>query len=820
MAAWFWGERRPAVAVKTYAYKTKDLAIFYVNKQLLKITWPFLVIVPLLLLLSIISAEALSAVRAFVNGESLWSKSQKQAINALNLYAISHDEQDYRAYLDAISVPLGDRRARLALNQPKPDLEAAHRGFSAGMNHPDDIPGLIWLYRVFSDTPLMEKPIAMWVRGDAYIAELNTAAIRLHSQIANGETDFRQLRPVLETINRINTELTPIENAFSYSLGEASRDAKHLIVLLTLTITLLLLTLGIYLSYRMVNQNAAANQALRESELRLRAIVDTAMDALVEVDANGIITRWSKQAEAIFSWPKGQAVGKKLYELILPANSSKAQIEEIKSLHAQLPDAHNQRLEISALRRDGTEFPAELTLSTVSWGMEAESCIFIRDITKRKEAAERLIQLAHFDSVTNLPNRVLFQDRLEQQIKKANRSSLPLALMFLDVDRFKEVNDTLGHHKGDALLRETARRLRDCVRETDTVARMGGDEFTIILSDLEDLTSIERITQKILRRVAEPYDLGGELAYVSVSIGITLYPNDAQAADALLKNADQAMYLAKKNGRNRASYFTAAMQEAAQRRLMLANDLHAAITDHQFKVYYQPIVQLSDGKIIKAEALARWAHPTHGLISPVDFIPIAEETGMIVDIGNWVFRTAARQAMRWRDRFDPAFQVSINKSPMQFQYAREQDASWVTQIAALKVSGASIVVEITEGMMMDLNDNTKAKLIEFRDAGIQVALDDFGTGYSSLSYLNEFDIDYIKIDRSFVKDLHADTDQMVLCEAIIVMAHKLGIQVIAEGVETEAQRALLQQAGCDYAQGYLFSPPIPVAAFEALLKRA
>jgi diguanylate cyclase (GGDEF)-like protein/PAS domain S-box-containing protein len=813
-----WGAYRPAVKVKNpCANNTKDFAIFYVDKQLLKITWPFLVIIPLLLVLTIVSAEALSAVRAFVNGESLWSKSQKQAINALNLYAISHDERDYQAYLDAISVPLGDHKARLALNQPTPDLDAAYQGFDAGMNHPDDIPGLISLYLVFKDTALMERPIAMWVQGDAYIAELNQAAMQLHRHITNGETDYNQLRPVLETINRINNELTPIENAFSYTLGEASRDAKWLVILLMLAATLFLLSLGLYLSYRMVRQNAAAGLALRESELRLRAIVDTAMDALVEIDVNGVITRWSNQAENIFAWPKSEAVGKRLNELILPPNSSKAQIEEIKNLHEYMPDAHNKRLEITALRKDGTEFPAELTLSTVSWGMDSESCIFIRDITKRKQAAEKLVQLAHYDSVTGLPNRVLFQDRLEQQIKKANRTYLPLALMFLDVDRFKEVNDTLGHSKGDALLRETARRLLACVRETDTVARMGGDEFTIILADLEDLNSIERISQNILRQIAEPYDLGGELAYVSVSIGITMYPDDAQAADALLKNADQAMYLAKKNGRNRASYFTAAMQLAAQRRLMLANDLHAAITQTQFRVYYQPIVQLSDGKITKAEALVRWEHPIHGLINPADFVPIAEETGMIVDIGNWVFRTAAAQAMDWRARFDQDFQVSINKSPMQFQYARDHDTSWSTQIKTLNVSGASIVVEITEGMMMDLNDNTKSKLIEFRDAGIQVALDDFGTGYSSLSYLSEFDIDYIKIDRSFVNDLRADSDRMILCEAIIVMAHKLGIQVVAEGVETVEQRELLQRAGCDYAQGYLFSQPLPTEAFEALL---
>lgn len=801
------------------ANKIKDPAIFYVNKQLLKITWPFLVIVPLLLLLSLVSAETLSAVRAFVNGESLWSKSQKEAINSLNLYAISHDERDYQAYLAAISVPLGDRKARLALDQPEPDLQAAYQGFAEGKNHPDDIPGLISLYRYFRHTELLQKPIAMWKQGDAYIAELNKAADVLHRRISSGETNLAQLKSLLDTINRINNELTPIETEFSYRLAEASRHTKWLLILLMLSATALLLTLGLYLSYRMVKQNAAADLALKESELRLRAIVDTAMDALVEVDANGVITRWSKQASMIFGWSRDEALGQKLYALILPANSSRAQVEEITSLHTQTPDHLNQRVEILALRKDGKQFPAELTVSTVSWGREAESCIFIRDITKRKLAAEKLVQLAHFDIVTNLPNRVLFQDRLEQQLHKARRTKLPLALMFLDIDRFKEINDTLGHHKGDILLRETARRLQTCVRDTDTVARMGGDEFTIILAELEDLNSIERISQEILRQASEPFDLGGELAYVSVSIGITLYPSDAHSSDALLKNADQAMYLAKKSGRNRASYFTPAMQQAAQRRMMLANDLHHAVTDEQFRVYYQPIIALADGSIHKAEALVRWEHPEHGLISPADFIPIAEETGMIIDIGNWVFMTAASQAMRWRTGFDPNFQVSINKSPVQFQYAYERDISWPVKLGELDIPGASVVVEITEGMMMDLDEHTKAKLIEFRDAGIQVALDDFGTGYSSLSYLSEFDIDYIKIDRSFVRDLHADSDQRILCEAIIVMSHKLGIQVVAEGVETVEQRDLLKQAGCDYAQGYLFSRPIPVLEFEALLQQ-
>ena len=438
------------------------------------------------------------------------------------------------------------------------------------------------------------------------------------------------------------------------------------------------------------------------------------------------------------------------------------------------------------------------------------------DITSRKESEQEIFRLAHYDPVTGPPNRILFQDRFTQSIKQAKRFGTLICLMYIDLDRFKDVNDSLGHHVGDLLLKEAGRRLQATLRNTDTVARLGGDEFTILLNNVDNTGSIERLAQTVLDEMARPFHLNEEVVYISTSIGISMFPLDGEEADVLLKNADQAMYAAKSEGRNRYYYFTSTMQEAAITRLRLANDLRIALAEQQCIVQYQPIVALDSGVIHKAEALVRWQHPTRGLVSPAEFIPIAEETGLIVELGDFAFKEAVEMASRWR-KMHPAFQVSINKSPVQFQYAREHDTSWVTQIASLQVSGDSVVVEITEGMMMDLNDNTKTKLIEFRDAGIQVALDDFGTGYSSLSYLSEFDIDYIKIDRSFIKDLHADANQMILCEAIIAMAHKLGIKVVAEGVETTEQRDLLLQAGCDYAQGYLFSKALPLDAFEALL---
>ncbi|HEY3325821.1 MAG TPA: EAL domain-containing protein [Novimethylophilus sp.] len=472
------------------------------------------------------------------------------------------------------------------------------------------------------------------------------------------------------------------------------------------------------------------------------------------------------------------------------------------------------------LHRNGKRVPIRLNGVLITGG-DGEDYIWsiVEDITQKKQSEELIWTQANFDSLTGLPNRRMFHDRLEQELKKAHRAGLPMALMFLDLDHFKEVNDTLGHAMGDLLLREASQRLTGCVRESDTVARLGGDEFTIILGELEDIDSVERAAQQILRKLAEPFALGSELSYVSVSIGITLYPEDATGIEELLKNADQAMYAAKKLGRNRCSYFTLSMQEAAQTRMRLANDLRGALADNQFRVYYQPIVELASGTIRKAEALIRWQHPKRGLTDPAQFVPIAEDTGLIVDIGDWVFHEAALQVKRWRTTHHTDFQISINKSPVQFHSEESAHAAWFYHLRKLGLSGQSIVVEITEGLLLDAGPAITARLLEFRDAGMQVAIDDFGTGYSSLSYIKKFDIDYLKIDRSFVRNLAPDAEDMVLCEAIIVMAHKLGIQVIAEGIETPQQRDLLAAAGCDYGQGFLFSKPVPVEEFEILLKK-
>ena len=445
------------------------------------------------------------------------------------------------------------------------------------------------------------------------------------------------------------------------------------------------------------------------------------------------------------------------------------------------------------------------------------------DISQRKAIEEQIWRQANFDPLTGLPNRRMLRQRLEADIAASAQTGQSLAILFIDLDHFKEVNDTLGHDGGDLLLVQAARRIQDCLGPRDSVARMGGDEFTVVLSnvtvDAGDAvqSDLEKKLQAILDTLAKNFELGTEHVFVSASIGVTLYPSDATRVEDLFKHADQALYVAKKAGRNRFSFFTPELQLAAQNRARLASDLRSGLAQAQFEVVYQPIVQLENGKVHKAEALLRWNHPVRGVVSPAQFIGIAESSGLIIEIGDWVFHQAAAQAKRWRDRFQTEFQISVNKSPVQFHQEGQSPHSWIEHLRSLGLPGSSVAIEITENLLLDASPKVIGHLLDMRDAGIQVALDDFGTGYSSLSYLQKFDIDYIKIDQSFVRSLTPDSTDLALCKAIIVMAHELGMKVIAEGIETHEQHDLLLAAGCDYGQGFLLARPMPVRAFEEFM---
>ncbi|WP_151631885.1 GGDEF and EAL domain-containing protein [Noviherbaspirillum aerium] len=440
----------------------------------------------------------------------------------------------------------------------------------------------------------------------------------------------------------------------------------------------------------------------------------------------------------------------------------------------------------------------------------------VSDISEKRRSEEIIWRHANFDTLTTLPNRRLFRDRLDHAVKKSRRSGEPLALLFIDLDRFKEANDLLGHDVGDQLLTEAAKRISACVRASDTVARLGGDEFTAILTELDDLMHVEWIAQKMIDALASPFRLANEVVYLSASIGITLFPTDADTPENLIRNADQAMYAAKSNGRNQFSYFTRSMQQEAHTRLRLIGDLRNALSGNQLRVFYQPVIDLRTGAITKAEALLRWQHPKLGMIDPPRFIPFAEESGLINEIGEWVFQEAARCSSRFGSRLGKPFQISVNKSPVQFM-SRSERVDWPNYLKSLGLPGSSISVEITEGLLLNASARVAERLLQYRDAGIQVAIDDFGTGYSSMAYLRRFDIDYLKIDQSFVRDMASDPGDRAIVRSIIAMAHELGLQVIAEGIETPEQKTSLIEAGCDYGQGFLFSRAVPPDELERAL---
>ena len=605
-------------------------------------------------------------------------------------------------------------------------------------------------------------------------------------------------------------------DGFMYNADGNRNSLAWLYRVLGAAAALLLVGAGVHISL-LARERKQAGEAMRKSELRFRTMFEKAPMGIALLDSTtGQFRDVNPRYLEIAGRSADEVKASKWMDLSHP-DDVEGELLQMAQLNAGMSQGY--KLTKRLIRPDGAA--VWIAASIAAFETESAQSLHLRmieDVTEKKEAEALIWQQANFDTLTQLPNRRMFLDRLAHDILKSQRDGLRIAILFIDLDHFKEVNDTLGHQQGDVLLIDAARRIGNCVRKSDTVARLGGDEFTVILSELDDVARVEAIAQNIIDSLLQPFALGQEQAFVSASIGITLYPDDALDIGDLLKHADQAMYAAKDAGRNRFSYFTPALQVAALNRMRLTNDLRSALKGNQLALYFQPIVHLSTGQIHKAEALIRWNHPARGMVSPLEFVPLAEASGLIIEIGEWVFRESARWVRRWRELCHPEFQVSVNQSPLEFQREDGGYQGWLQHLRALDLPGQSVVVEITEGLLLDANTAVTNKLLQLRDAGIQVALDDFGTGYSSLSYLKKFDIDYLKIDRSFTRNLAPDSSDMALSDAIIVMAHKLGLKVIAEGVETPEQRDLLAAAGCDYGQGYLFARPMPAEEFDALLR--
>ena len=559
-----------------------------------------------------------------------------------------------------------------------------------------------------------------------------------------------------------------------------------------------------------------AEEDLKKTSSELDTILENAMVGIAFIK-DRVLQKVNHKFETLFGYDRRDIEGQSANCLYLTDEAFTQIGEEAYSI---LQGGASFEGEVQLIKQNGDAFWCSLSSKAISADQPQDGSIWLfEDITEQREKDERLLNLASLDSLTGLPNRGVFNDRLDHAIHKAHRNSTRLAIFFLDLDHFKHINDSLGHKAGDILLCEVARRLKECVREGDTVARFGGDEFTIILEEVRSAQYVGKVADKILAAVSHSYMLETTEVNISPSVGISLYPADGRDVDLLLKNADAAMYYAKDNGRNNFQFYSSDMNAQATQRLELETALRRAVEQNEFYLHFQPQINLSTGMISGAEALLRWNSEKWGDVSPADFVPILEDTGLINEVGSVVLEQAVDAYLALQDKLDPDFQIAVNLSGRQFQGG--QLSSFVRDLLAeTGMQAKNLELEITETVLMDDKDLAITTLNELSQLGITLAIDDFGTGYSSLSYLKLFPLNVLKIDRSFVRDVTIDADDAAIVDAILAMCRRLQLNVVAEGVETKEQLDFLQTHGCERVQGYYFSKPLDFDAFSHFVEQA
>ncbi len=556
-------------------------------------------------------------------------------------------------------------------------------------------------------------------------------------------------------------------------------------------------------------QNEALQQAREETEAALERytkLYDFAPIGYFTLDRDGTILQVNLAGADLLGIERSHLIGKHFGLFVGPQDRP-----ALDNMLTRLFSSHDNASCELTLNAAG-EFPRFVSIKTNIHPSEQIIChAVVLDITEQKQAEATIWRQANYDLLTGLPNRPLFQDRLRQGIGKAQRNGLSLALLYIDLDRFKEVNDSLGHDAGDVLLVEAAGRIGACIRHTDTTARLGGDEFAVIIADLVETDRVSEAARQIIETLTEPFLIGVRTVQISASIGIALYPADATDMKELLTHADQAMYAAKAAGRSRFSYFAPQMQADALARLALIQELRTALTSRQFEVYFQPIIDLATGRLSKAEALLRWHHPDQGTINAAQFIALAEKSGLIGEIDDWVFQQSVSMAKRWDVSHPPgegSIQINVNESSHGFFAGKTIDI-WTEHLRKVGLPPNRVFIEITGNLLVEENHRIQERLLQCRDSGIQVALGKFCLSHELITAIEQCHIDYLKIESSLIRNMTFHQENRTIVESIVSIAHKLGIRAIAEGVETAAQRDLLVAAGCDYAQGYLFGMPVP-----------
>jgi len=552
-------------------------------------------------------------------------------------------------------------------------------------------------------------------------------------------------------------------------------------------------------------------------EIQARTVLENTLDGIITFNTNACIEEYNPAAERIFGFTREEIIGQRINKLIPAVSPPAYDRNNASSVSRYMAPFLEATREFPAERKDRNTLILEISFSEMAVQEQSLFVSSMRDVTKRTQTERLVRHMAQHDALTNLPNRSLFKDRLKSAMAQAKRHGNLVAVMFLDLDRFKTINDTLGHHTGDALLIEVAKRLESLIRGMDTVARLGGDEFAIIQTDIEHPDGVITFAEKIIDAISQPFNFDGNEVNTSTSIGITLYPADDGDADQLLQNADMSMYRAKRAGRNNFQFYDVGMHEELQRCVAMEKEIRRALIADEFILHFQPQIDMLDGSVVGVESLVRWLHPERGLIPPNDFIPIAEDSGLILPLGHLVLVQACRWAKAWQDAGNEPLRVAVNLSAVQFN-----DINLVHNVAeTLKQTGLSpeyLELELTESLLMENADSTIETLNTLHDLKIELAIDDFGTGYSSLAYLKRFPVSKIKIDRSFVNDITTDKDDAIIAQTVIGLGHSLGMKVIAEGVETEEQLDFLRFNECDEVQGYYTGKPMPAEQLEEYME--
>ncbi|HTS02875.1 MAG TPA: diguanylate cyclase, partial [Thermoanaerobaculia bacterium] len=655
----------------------------------------FVAIIAAILVTGAAGSAALSGIRAFGVGQANWSKAQSDAVYLLARYLETGDESEYRSFQARLAVPRGDRKARLAMSGPKPDPRAALQGFLEGLNSPADADDMVSVLVRFRDTEHIQRALQIWERGDAVVDELDALGATVHEDYADGRVSPQSRAEYNLTLEKLNDRAALLEDSFSATLGQASRAFRSRLYGLVGVMTVLLGGLGVGASVFIARALKRRDSALRTSERRYRLLFERNLAGLYRTTLDGRILDCNSAFARILGYPSREDV---LKVSALDLYSDPGDRESFLARLSQQRVLVN--FEICLRRRDGSPVWVLANESLVE-EPDAEPVMdgSLIDITDRKRAEQQRWHQANHDALTDLPNRVLFNDRLSLAILHAQRRRQALVVMFLDLDHFKRVNDTLGHSAGDELLVKVADRLRRCIRQDDTVARVGGDEFLLLLNGITREADAAGMARKILAILAEPFLIQKRELFVEASIGIGMYPADGADAETLVTNVDTAMYRAKETGRNSFQFFTRKMQEQSQERAALESGLRRALPRGEFVLHYQPILRLRDRAVVGVEALVRWRHPEKGILSPREFIPLAEDVGLIARVGEWVLRRACEQLRAWQEAGASSLRVSVNVSPRQFQQ-RDFAANVRRIVRETALDPAALDLEITESIAM------------------------------------------------------------------------------------------------------------------------